>query len=76
MLYGLMTEEINFSYEGGIYGELIRNRSFKADAVVPRVTPDTYEAGKYLPSPSNPTPSPDSGLLSAAPRWYSTRTTL
>ncbi len=31
-LYGLMTEEINFSYEGGIYGELIRNRTFKADA--------------------------------------------
>ena len=30
MLYGLMTEEINFSYEGGLYGELIRNRSFKA----------------------------------------------
>lgn len=31
-LYGLMTEEINFSYEGGLYGELIRNRTFKADA--------------------------------------------
>jgi alpha-N-arabinofuranosidase len=30
MLYGLMTEEINFSYEGGIYGELIRNRTLKA----------------------------------------------
>ena len=28
-LYGLMTEEISFSYEGGLYGELIRNRSFK-----------------------------------------------
>ncbi len=28
-LYGLMTEEINFSYEGGIYGELVRNRTFK-----------------------------------------------
>ncbi len=32
MLYGLMTEEINYSYEGGIYGELIRNRTFKANA--------------------------------------------
>ncbi len=31
MLYGLMTEEINFSYEGGLYGELIRNRAFKAN---------------------------------------------
>ncbi|HWH71284.1 MAG TPA: alpha-L-arabinofuranosidase C-terminal domain-containing protein, partial [Candidatus Sulfotelmatobacter sp.] len=34
-LYGLMTEEINFSYEGGIYGELIRNRTFKASAQNP-----------------------------------------
>jgi len=25
-LYGLMTEEINFSYDGGLYGELIRDR--------------------------------------------------
>ena len=30
-LYGLMTEEINYSYEGGLYGELIRNRSFMAN---------------------------------------------
>ncbi len=30
-LYGLMTEEINFSYEGGLYGELLRNRSFKGE---------------------------------------------
>ena len=27
MLYGLMTEEINFSYDGGLYGELIRDRA-------------------------------------------------
>jgi len=25
--YGLMTEEINYSYEGGLYGELIRDRT-------------------------------------------------
>jgi alpha-N-arabinofuranosidase len=31
MLYGLMTEEINYSYEGGIYGELVRNRTFMAN---------------------------------------------
>ncbi len=30
-LYGLMTEEINFSYEGGLYAQLIRNTSFKED---------------------------------------------
>ena len=58
MLYGLMTEEINFSYEGGIYGELIRNRTFKADAVVPPVTPDTYVAGKYLPVTFKPDTTP------------------
>ena len=34
-LYGLMTEEINFSYEGGVYAELIRNRTFKANAQGP-----------------------------------------
>jgi alpha-N-arabinofuranosidase len=28
-LYGLMTEEINYSYEGGLYAQLIRNVSFK-----------------------------------------------
>jgi alpha-N-arabinofuranosidase len=27
-LYGLMTEEINFSYDGGLYAELVRNRTF------------------------------------------------
>jgi alpha-L-arabinofuranosidase len=27
--YGLMTEEINHSYDGGLYGELIQNRIFK-----------------------------------------------
>jgi alpha-N-arabinofuranosidase len=58
MLYGLMTEEINFAYEGGLYGELIRNRSFKADAVVPRVSADTYEAGKYLPVTFRPDTKP------------------
>jgi len=57
-LYGLMTEEINFAYEGGLYGELIRNRSFKADAAVPRVSPDTYEAGKYLPVSFRPDTKP------------------
>src|SRR5881296_188731 len=35
MLYGLMTEEINHAYDGGLYGELIRNRAFKDDANVP-----------------------------------------
>lgn len=29
MLYGLMTEEINYSYDGGIYAEMVRNRTFQ-----------------------------------------------
>src|SRR5712692_9882558 len=35
MFYGLMTEEINFSYDGGLYAELIRNRTFRDDPVSP-----------------------------------------
>jgi alpha-L-arabinofuranosidase len=31
-LYGIMTEEINYSYDGGLYAELVRNRSFREDA--------------------------------------------
>ena len=29
LFYGMMTEEINFSYDGGLYAELIRNRVLK-----------------------------------------------
>ena len=35
MLYGLMTEETNYSYDGGLYAELVRNRSFKEDDKAP-----------------------------------------
>ena len=34
-LYGLMTEEINHAYDGGLYAELIRNRAFLDDAKTP-----------------------------------------
>ena len=34
-LYGLMTEEINYSYDGGLYGELVRNRAFRNDPEKP-----------------------------------------
>src|ERR1017187_6134349 len=30
--HGLMTEEINYAFEGGLYAELIRNRNFKETA--------------------------------------------
>lgn len=35
MLYGQMTEEINHSYDGGLYAELIRNRIFKDNPTRP-----------------------------------------
>jgi alpha-N-arabinofuranosidase len=34
-LYGLMTEEINHSYDGGLYAEMIRNRAFLDDPRTP-----------------------------------------
>ncbi|HEV2330383.1 MAG TPA: alpha-L-arabinofuranosidase C-terminal domain-containing protein [Verrucomicrobiae bacterium] len=36
MLYGLMTEEINHSYDGGLYAELIQNRAFLDDSQTPK----------------------------------------
>jgi alpha-N-arabinofuranosidase len=35
LLYGLMTEEINHGYDGGLYAELIRNRAFLDDPASP-----------------------------------------
>src|SRR5215216_2172312 len=35
MFYGLMTEEINHSYDGGLYAELIQNRAFKDNPKTP-----------------------------------------
>jgi alpha-N-arabinofuranosidase len=35
LMYGLMTEEINHSYDGGLYAELIRNRVFLDDPQTP-----------------------------------------
>jgi len=35
MLYGLMTEEINHGYDGGLYAELIQNRAFMDDTNAP-----------------------------------------
>ena len=35
IFYGLMTEEINHSYDGGLYAELIQNRTFQDNAKTP-----------------------------------------
>jgi alpha-N-arabinofuranosidase len=52
MMYGLMTEEINYSYDGGLYGELVRNRNFKEIVPPPR--------GQFgQPPPPAPAPSKD-----------------
>src|SRR5437868_8546988 len=43
MFYGLMTEEIDFSYDGGLYAELIRNRTMRDNAQ----KPDHWSVAKY-----------------------------
>ena len=40
-LYGIMTEEINYSYEGGLYAQLLRDPSFREDANGKRRNPWT-----------------------------------
>jgi alpha-N-arabinofuranosidase len=35
LFYGLMTEEINHAYDGGLYAELVQNRAFLDDAQAP-----------------------------------------
>jgi alpha-N-arabinofuranosidase len=56
--YGLMTEEINFAYEGGLYGELIRNRTFKSDSLPQPIKPENYDPVKFYPAkyPANVAP--------------------
>ena len=56
-LYGLMTEEINYSYDGGLYAELIRNRSFKDNATNPEhwtIVEEGNAKGKILLDKQNP----------------------
>jgi alpha-N-arabinofuranosidase len=55
--YGLMTEEINHCYDGGLYAELIRNRNFMDSATAPShwslVSGDGSAAAMAL-DPANP----------------------
>jgi alpha-L-arabinofuranosidase len=44
-LYGQMTEEINYSYDGGLYAELVRNRVFKDDDKTPAYWSVVQDAG-------------------------------
>ena len=45
LLYGLMTEEINYSYDGGLYAELVRNRAFTDNRRAQPFHWFIYEAG-------------------------------
>ena len=45
MFYGLMTEEINYSYDGGLYAELIRNRAFKDNDTEPSHWAAVHDGG-------------------------------
>ena len=56
-LYGLMTEEINHSYDGGLYAELISNRAFLDDAKSPAnwsVVKDNASAATIALDPATP----------------------
>jgi alpha-N-arabinofuranosidase len=68
LFYGMMTEEINFSYDGGLYAELIRNRVLKDNPQ----SPDHWSlvasgAGAQAPAIAIDTtqPVPDTALTNA-----------
>jgi len=57
LLYGLMTEEINHAYDGGLYAELIQNRAFLDNASAPAhwsVVSDNDSSATIALDPSNP----------------------
>ncbi len=66
MFYGMMTEEINFSYDGGLYAELIRNRTLKDNPESPDhwslIKDDGSNATMALDTGS---PVPDTALTTA-----------
>jgi alpha-N-arabinofuranosidase len=56
-LYGLMTEEINHAYDGGLYAELIQNRAFLDDTKSPMnwsVVNDETSAATIALDPATP----------------------
>src|SRR3954447_2062761 len=56
-LYGLMTEEINHSYDGGLYAELIQNRTFQDPGTMKDGLPIHWSvvgAGKASTERTNP----------------------
>src|SRR4051794_19607407 len=56
MFYGLMTEEINHAYDGGLYAELIQNRTFqdRRDRPIAWSVVPSESAGKIALDTNNP----------------------
>jgi alpha-L-arabinofuranosidase len=65
IFYGLMTEEINFSYDGGLYAELIRNRTFRDDAKSPVNWSLVKDAGSNGAISLDQSPVPNTALTTA-----------
>jgi alpha-L-arabinofuranosidase len=65
MFYGLMTEEINFSYDGGLYAELIRNRTFRDAANEPVHWTMVKDGGADGTIALDRNPVPDTALTTA-----------
>ena len=65
-LYGLMTEEINYSYDGGLYAELVRDRAighgFGALMHWPIVTRGNSLAGESVDESTGPSTAPPRSL--------------
>jgi alpha-L-arabinofuranosidase len=65
LFYGLMTEEINYSYDGGLYAELIRNRTFRDNPQNPvNWSVVKYDGGEGSIALEND-PVPDTALTAA-----------
>ena len=63
MFYGLMTEEINYCYDGGLYAELIQNRAFKdADGPVSWTAAPGTPADAVTMDVDSDHPVPDTAL--------------
>ena len=65
IFYGLMTEEINFSYDGGLYAELIRNRTFRDDPKIPVNWSVVTDAGGEGTISLDQSPVPNTALTTA-----------
>jgi alpha-L-arabinofuranosidase len=57
-LYGLMTEEINYSYDGGLYPEMVRNRTFNSSRHGLEAWPATTHGDALIKREWDPTTGP------------------